>query len=116
MGHNKILESIQDNGKFEYYTKCSQCHKNWRKKESFKFTKIFENKRQYLKMPKIFENKRQYLKMPKIFENKRQYIKMPKIFGIKKEKPSEKNLEPIIVKVSPQKKLIKKPQTNFYAL
>ncbi len=103
MGHNKILESIEDNGKFEYYTKCSQCHKNWRKKESFKF-------------PKIFENKRQYLKMPKIFENKRQYLKMPKIFRIKKEKPSEKNLEPIIVKVSPQNKLIKKPQTNFYAL
>jgi len=90
MGHNKILESIRDNGKFEYYTKCSQCNKNWRKKESFKF--------------------------PKIFENKRQYLKMPKIFGIKKEKPSEKNLESIIVKVSPQKKLIKKPQTNFYAL
>jgi hypothetical protein len=54
--------------------------------------------------------------MPKIFENKRQYLKMPKIFRIKKEKPSEKNLEPIIVKVSPQNKLIKKPQTNFYAL
>ncbi len=86
MGHNKILESIQDNGEFEYYTQCSQCHKNWRKKESFKF--------------------------PKIFENKRQYLKMPKIFGIKKEKPSEKNLKPIIVKVSP----LKKPQTNFYAL
>lgn len=81
MGHNKILESIEDNGKFEYYTKCSQCNKNWRKKESFKF--------------------------PKIFENKRQYLKMPKIFGIK-EKPSEKNLEPIIVKVSPQKKIDKK--------
>ncbi len=33
---------------------------------------------------------------------------MPKIFRIKKEKPSEKNLEPIIVKVSPQKKIDKK--------
>lgn len=65
-------------------------------------------KRSLSNFQRFLKTKDNILKCQRFFENKRQYLKMPKIFRIKKEKPSEKNLEPIIVKVSPQKKIDKK--------